>query len=813
MDAIITAGQKTSKPQVRANELIQLLDHYANDIEVLSLDCFDTIIWRKTATPSDVFYDMQTRPTFAALDFTALMRMRAEGKARDTKLTSTGLCEVTLHDIYTAALPKLSQEQIEALTNDEIAAELDACYPFPPLIELIRAAHARGLKIIIVSDTYLHEPQLRKILEKHLPTDVIQAISTIFCSSEHQYPKRLGLFNIVLDKLHIKPESILHIGDNFIADYAAARQQNINAAQLIYNEEIIAEITRMQALASTFIDGDIRRTRSLPNPFRAVFATTQIAHDEHERIIGYASAGPILYAFAKFIIDEYEQLIKAGKKTKILFLMRDAYLPSLVCEAIKGKQIGHRVCISRFAANAASFLNRESIDRYLTEVALSGRFADICHQLLIPEKTAAPLIKRAQSAQNPAREFIKLVQQKNIQEIIIKKSNAYRKRLFKHLENEAGLEKGDTLLFVDLGYTGTAQLLLEPIFKQELDVDIVGRYLIQLHIPEWRQSRRGLMDPSWCDDRALLSLVAYIALLEQICTSNDKSVIDYDEQGQPIYSQTSVGKSQHKKLKAIQDECVRFAHDVEHFIATTNIHFHPHLLRDTAMASLMRMLFLPTQSEIDYLQSFKFDLNLGTKDLIKVFDAKEGLIGLRKRGMYFMEKNLKSMRTNYPAELRSAGLELAITLMAQHRFDFDVRVKDLSLRRENLQVVVMREGHATEIAMEAIPTHDGYFSLQIPIANASYNVGILFGKKYRWVQLESAEVIMTDVLYSSKESQFTEDASTQLAIDQMQDHGGGLFECKNEGGLLMFSPRESKPNGNHVLRVVFRPVVVRDEQN
>ncbi len=40
---------------VRAHQIAGLLDRAPPGIEVLSLDCFDTLVWRSTHSPADVF--------------------------------------------------------------------------------------------------------------------------------------------------------------------------------------------------------------------------------------------------------------------------------------------------------------------------------------------------------------------------------------------------------------------------------------------------------------------------------------------------------------------------------------------------------------------------------------------------------------------------------------------------------------------------------------------------------------------------------------------------------------------------------------
>ena len=53
---------------VRAADLPSLLDRAPADLACLSLDCFDTLIWRNAHAPQDVFADLplQDRPALEA---------------------------------------------------------------------------------------------------------------------------------------------------------------------------------------------------------------------------------------------------------------------------------------------------------------------------------------------------------------------------------------------------------------------------------------------------------------------------------------------------------------------------------------------------------------------------------------------------------------------------------------------------------------------------------------------------------------------------------------------------------------------------
>lgn len=808
MNKVTLQDMQNTVDKIDATQLLTAFDRYAGRIKVLSLDCFDTLLWRKTALPGDVFFMLQQRAVFQELGLTASLRAAAEAKARAMSVLNKGTSEVNLSEIYLELFPHLSQAQVDALIEEELLAELEMCYAFPPMINLIRAAHQRGIKVIIVSDTYLNEQQLKRLLAHALPADIFAMLDKIFCSSDYGYSKSNELFKLVLPALNCNSGEVLHLGDNFIADYVTPRAFKINALHFIPCNEAAAELFRLQDTAAKILDPTVRNTKPLTHPFRGVFSLHPFLTDNPEKIIGYATLGPVMYAFARFLAEEIANLQATEKNLKVVFLMRDAYLPWLACKELQGESLGKRIRISRFASYAASFRSLKDIDDYLIEIGSSNRFQDIAHQLLLPDQVAGPIIRAAQNSANPVPEFIRLVRRKDIVEIIINRSNEYRERLFRHLENKIDLKSGDTLLFIDLGYSGTAQRRLTPMFNDH-NIKVLGRYLMALRVPEWDKSRRGLMDPSWCDDKMVQTIVFYVTLLEQLCTSNEKSVVDYDALGNAIYSNVSMSEQQHLRLQKIQKECVRFVQDAKNFLAETGIDIPINMLRETALASLGRMVFLSTAAELNYLQQFEAELNLGTNDILRVFDPAQGLAGLRRRGMFYMEKPSKDTRTNYPAELRVAGLELVLSLIVQHRFGLDLKLQDMVLRRLFLPILFERNTETYQTQVEAYATHDGFFAVWLPTGN---QVSILVGENYEWLQLESAEIIKMESFVRQAETHQSEDARSLLSFSEMNEKKCGLFECQSVASKIIYRPSSRLNTAQAVLRLVFRPIAERSKE-
>ena len=236
-----------------------------------------------------------------------------------------------------------------------VAAQVPA---FPPTCELVRRAKALGLEVIIVSDTYLRVPELRRLLSATLPPDVYASIDRVFVSSQYGRSKGDGLFREVIAAGKFRPEAMLHVGDNATADFIAPVSFGLRALRFVQHDEAIEELLRLQATAGSLVMPAVRHGSALPSPYRALL-TARTGPDDPQHLLGYAALGPILYGFARFVLDEIAALELEGRRVKPLFLLRDAWLPMQVCEAITGGPVGHAVAISRFASYAASFRSAE----------------------------------------------------------------------------------------------------------------------------------------------------------------------------------------------------------------------------------------------------------------------------------------------------------------------------------------------------------------------------------------------------------------------------------------------------------------------
>jgi FMN phosphatase YigB (HAD superfamily) len=797
------------RTSVRATQFLDALAEHARGLKVLSLDCFDTLLFRRTATPTDVFFQLQDAPEFRELGFNAKLRVMAETTARELSQVRRRSFEVRLPDIYRAAFPALTDEQVRDLASAELAAEKRACYAFPPTVDLIRAARKRGLRVVLVSDTYFDEKQLRQLLSMALGERDLGLIDRVFCSNAYGRSKVNGLFDDVIAKLGVSASSILHIGDHKSADFAAPKEAGLRALHFVHFDPPVQDILRWQTGAADILLPNLRHQAGTPSPFRGLFAADEPNVDP-AHLLGYAAAGPIFYGFARFVLDEIEALRQKGKEPKVAFLLRDGFLPSEICRTVAGGPVGAEVSISRFAAYAATFRTITDVERYLAVSVGSRRYEAMAKQLLLPPDLARTICEQALVAKSGETCFVNFIRKPDVLATIFEQSKAYRARLFRYLERAIQLARGDTLVFVDLGYDGTAQRLLEPVLRDEFGVELLGLYLLLARTPGWERSRKGLVDPSWCDDRIVASLVPYIALIEDLCACDAGSVRDYDGEGGAIYDARVLASRQYEQVKPVQSMCRAFAERAESFFARIGERPDRESLRTTALAAIGRLLFFPTAQETGFLEGFRLDMNMGTEDTIELFDLAAGLGQLRRTGLYFSDKKVTT-RTNGPVELRHAGAELSLALLTQHRFSLEFTQSDANLRREKLRVLVVLGNDASTTELDAHATHDGYFALLVPVGRGDMSFGILFGERYTWVQIDHIERVPTAMLFKPDEAQHAENILAEVKSEQMVLRAPGLYECVSDSAFLFLPPVPRREAGaaTFVCRVVFRPVARR----
>jgi FMN phosphatase YigB (HAD superfamily) len=765
-------------------------------IKMLSLDCFDTLLWRDCHAPSDLFGLLPGT--------TVAQRIWAEQRARNASALRRQCFEVGIEDIYRELLPNGGVAERAIAVEHELNAEALHCFAFAPTVALMREAKRRGLQVIIVSDTYLDAAQLRGLIAAAAGEEVASLIDRFFCSSVYGKSKGEGLYKHVLAEVGVAPQAILHIGDNKRADVDGVAPFGVNTLHLKQFGETAEQRLRLEAAVSAMLHPHASQIATTHQPHRATLAAAEPAITDQAEAFGFSTLGPVLHGFDNWLAGEAAALeAQHGGKVHHLFLMRDGHLPLLVHRAA-GKDAGHAIEISRFTAIAASFDKEQAVENYLQRELSSDLDAMMKQFLLSPSEIA--MINKELPAQGKLGAFLKAIRNPARMRRIVKNSRAFADRIAQHIRSVVNPAKGDTLMLVDLGYNGTVQNEIEPVLKRLLGVQVAGRYLLLREQFRTGFDKKGLIDPTHYDANTLEALSRNVAVLEQTCTAAQGSVIDYQSDGTPIRRENSIKGRQSAIRDRIQAGCVRFVHAQHDTILRASAPDGVTMWRRAAAAVLTRLMYLPMEHELALVSEFEHDVNLGVDDTVPLFDQVVAKRGLRQRGLFYMKG---AERMYLPAELQGEGLSLKLALLASQRFGLALKYADFVDKTISLPVIIADGRNVTTGTITATPTHDGYYLAPIPIDDCRFSVGLQFGQLFDWLQVESATFMPVKEFLSD-----TPKAGVEIpalpSLEGMEQTAPHLFKCDDEYSFMMVPPPPRTGDQPMMLAVVFRPIVNRE---
>lgn len=786
------------KTVVRAAEIATLLDDAPDGVRVLSLDCFDTLLWRNCQMPMDVFADLP-------IDGGRIeSRGYAEAFERNAMLFREGRSEVALEPVYRTLYPNAPEAEIAAAVAAEIDAEARHCFGFAPVQALIDAARARGLTVIVVSDTYLSSAQLRELIVRAAGEATANAIDRIFASSEYKRSKSQGLFKDVLAELGLEPETIVHLGDNRHADHDAARTLGIQGVHFRQFDIETEQRLRLEATAAVLIDPSTRVSAPCYQPQRPALSLR--AADDAEYRLGHDVLGPIMQGFAAWVRDEATALREAaGRPVKILFLLRDGHLPKLAFDALGGGEEldGRAVSISRFTATVASFRDAAAVNAFMVRSSRWPTHA-LANQLLLSDGELAKIVRNRPHKSSGAA-LRSAVRTPQLMNRILGRARRFTDRLCAHLRAEGGVEKGDAIMFVDLGYAGTVQNLVAATLGERMDVTVHGRYLLYREQQRFGYDKRGLLDLRHYDYKALFALSESIAVVEQLATVAEGSVVDYTADGAVIRKSAGIKGRQSEVRDRVQAACVAFAREARHAVRRHAASDGPEAQRRMVAATLARLLFLPSAGEVKLLEAFDHDVNLGTDQTVKLLDAEDSAVGLRRRGLSYVRE---AQRLFLPGELREHGLPLSLSLFSARRFGLDLKQQDFDVGTCKLPVMLADATSQTIVEFDAHPTAEGFMIATIPVGAARLSLGIQFGRLFDWVQIEEASFHEVEHFRHFKAGAGNEGMAAQPIVRGMEEAAPGLYRC-DPAGFYFTPPPPNAGDAMLMLAIVFRPILRR----
>lgn len=402
---------------------------------LISLDVFDTALFRKVFKPTDIF-NLVEKEIGSNFKYE---RILAQDKARLKSIF------YDISDIYRYLPYALSPKA-------EIKTEILNCEANPYILNLYNKQEA---DYIFISDMYLPSAVIAQMLEKCGYKN-----PQVYVSCEMKTLKGDGrIFREVEAKLGRKIQK--HIGDNYHSDIKGAQRAKIPEVEYIgpaiYNREVL--------------------TPELENvKLRKLLINEELSQNPIEEKIGYMFA-PLILAFTKSVLDE----VPFGRT--VFFNARDGFILYIVArwilktnKKIKYCRFSRKSChlpninvnfkinseTNKKAMNFFKTLRINTMRDFLEMYNFNGDYSEIFRVLGITKDT--PL--------NYGLEKNKILERfiTAIQAELYEKARE-SKRNFKSYINKLGMKEGD--FFVDLGHFGSMQSIIRVITGMSLH----GRYL------------------------------------------------------------------------------------------------------------------------------------------------------------------------------------------------------------------------------------------------------------------------------------------------------------------------------------------------
>lgn len=607
---------------------------------VLSFDVFDTLVWRRVPRPVEAFHEIPRVAAATGRDVPSIdparfanARRRAEAHARRKTALVSGAVEVTLRQIVEELVLALGWPRDEALlgalVEAEVATEAEVLVADRHARAVVAAEAAQGRRLVAVSDTYFSADQVLQLLAAvGYPHDVFERI---FVSSEHERGKASGLIDVVLRELAVRPEELLHVGDNIHADvepfcragatgvrWPVAHDRAIELAVQEAGTEALPMRTTIVARDLTAVDGGVTALRARlvaprdePDP----------PADGHERF-GRLVYGPVLVGFANWVCQRAEEL---DVSAIYLFQREGRFLEAFIRQVatVRGQRLRTEVLPVSRAALAPARYPAVTVD-YLAE-RLYGRRArrvgDVFADLGIPDVNLRGWPAERRVTTNEAAELHSLLAGvpgaiEAIGRDLEQRRAGVTRFVRDHLDTRAS-----TVAVVDLGWAGSIQRSLsEALTGAGFQGMVRGLYLAtnagaEAHFSATNHNEGFVADVGLPD--GMEPLFRNLEVLEQCALEHRGSVLAYGEDGSVIEAPDDVALSQWQAIARVQDGARRF---LEEWAAYGEDRLAPdpgqiEVWRHVARDALLRFCASPSEEEVELFRDWSHDDNKGSRSI------------------------------------------------------------------------------------------------------------------------------------------------------------------------------------------------------
>jgi FMN phosphatase YigB (HAD superfamily) len=626
---------------VRTRAIRAMLDGHDG---ILSFDVFDTLLWRRTPRPIDVFHDIPRVAARAGIKLPAISgvqygatRKRAESTARVRVAEEFGTGEVTLAQVLEQLVIDLGWDLddaalLDSLVAAELAAEADALVADHELLQLVRDEAATGRRMVVVSDSYLSPGHIGGLLTgAGYPED---AFERTFVSSSFGVSKATGLFEIVAKELDVHPARILHLGDNVGADVKPLRDIGGRSSRwAVARDEAIAMTARetgtdVLPMRVATIDGEPTASDAGVTSLRARLIPPDDMTDARDRILtgyerfGRLVYGPSLIGFANWICTRAADL----GLDRLYCFQREGQLLAEIIErvaAVRGQPLRTDVIAVSRAALAPARHAQVNV-HYLADLIYGRRprkAGEIVQEIGLGELGVDGWSGDRLVTMHDADELFRLVAGDGPRLRLVQDDlDRRRASLHRYLRGAVSID-ATQIGVVDLGWAGSIQKSLSLGLAQIGFAGTVrGLYLAtnagaEQHLTSTNRNEGFVANLG--SPEGFEPVFRNLEVIEQSCLERTGSVVGYDDDGTVRRAHDDISPEQWHAIQRVQDG-VRFC--VHEWAA----HEPPprslrpddaDVWRVVTRQVLTRFCADPTREEIELFRGWRHDDNKGTRSV------------------------------------------------------------------------------------------------------------------------------------------------------------------------------------------------------
>jgi FMN phosphatase YigB (HAD superfamily) len=620
-------------------------------VSVLSLDVFDTLLWRTVPEPVDAFVVLGRRlaeqgrlPARLTPAVFGKLREEAERVARKRLPDDVPAPEVSLEQIWDVLAPHVFEgASPHDLADAEVEHERAITFPDLEITRFAQLAQEKhGVRLVLVSDTYYSDRQLRRVLDR--PAFAGLEIERIFTSSQFGIGKGTGIFEIVLRELGVAGNEVLHIGDHADADVDKPREHGIHTVHFDKLPEPLRTVMEREGTVRTHG----HRDRVALDPAGGDFGLTALRSKALHRSdgadlpsavnaywrFGASVLGPVFTGFADWV---HRRAAEEDLDTVWCVMREGEFLSRLVNGArahLDSPVRARTLWLSRAVCSRAALFegSAEEIEAVL-ERRRPPTVAQLLESLRVPQGQVPELFEHAEARlDDPAlAETVVgiLTGRDDVRATVVTESARLRQRLVDYVVSQVGADTERALL-ADLGWGGTIQAYLDAALRGTgSPLRTKGLYLLTNDAALGRAldglDAEGFVATAGLPERAVRWIIRSPEIVEQVCMHDEGSLVDVSPDLRPVHGPVNQSPVQQLQRGAVQNGVLAFQREWARYADVVPADQHVLDQRATPMLlqMLLRFITAPTTDEAALFGPWLHDENYGSPSAESVITGAE----------------------------------------------------------------------------------------------------------------------------------------------------------------------------------------------